>query len=111
MFTNLYILTTDPNFQFKNVMYPKIMYLFLLSIAFHTFIYAIFINLISYVFYNKFLSHSINLRLILVLLLIMIFGYIGRILHVKEIYKSFNYNQDKTTDYINQHYNSWIFAG
>jgi len=111
MFTSLYILTTNPNFKFENVMKPRFMSLLVFSIIFHTVVYTIFANSVSYIFYNRFLSRSINARLVTVLLFIMFFGYIGRILHVKEIYKSFNYDEEKTMAYINQHYNSWIFAG
>ena len=41
----------------------------------------------------------------------MFFGYIGRLLHVKEAYKDFNYDHPKTQTYVQAHYNSWVFIG
>jgi hypothetical protein len=41
----------------------------------------------------------------------MFFGYIGRFIHVKEVYKGFDYNYEKTREYLNIHYNSWVFIG
>jgi hypothetical protein len=41
----------------------------------------------------------------------MIFGYIGRIMHAKEVYRVFHGDEKKTRDFLNQHYNSWIFLG
>ena len=32
-------------------------------------------------------------------------------MHAKEAYNDFNHNYDKTKNYIQQHYNSWIFIG
>ena len=46
-----------------------------------------------------------------VLILIMMFGYIGRVVHVKHIYKAFNNDVEKASSFVNQHYNSWIFIG
>jgi hypothetical protein len=41
----------------------------------------------------------------------MIFGYIGRIMHSKEVYKAFHSDEMLTRNFLNQHYNSWIFLG
>ena len=57
------------------------------------------------------LSKNINIRLIITLLLIMFFGYIGRLLHVKEAHNDFNNDYDKTQKYVQTHYNSWVFIG
>jgi hypothetical protein len=39
----------------------------------------------------------------------MFFGFIGRFIHVKDIYKGYNENMEKTREYIDKHYISWIF--
>ena len=62
-------------------------------------------------FNGKILNNVINVRLISSLIIIMIIGYISRIIHVKTIYNDFNHNSEKTRNYLNQHYNSWIFFG
>jgi len=45
------------------------------------------------------------------LIILMFLGYIGRFIHTKQVYKDFNYNYEKTKEYLNTHYNSWIFIG
>jgi hypothetical protein len=39
----------------------------------------------------------------------MFFGFIGRFIHVKDIYKGYNGNVEKTREYIDKHYISWVF--
>ena len=52
-----------------------------------------------------------NLRLVFILIIIMYLGYIGRFFHSKDIYSTMNNDDKLTRDFINQHYNSWIFLG
>jgi hypothetical protein len=52
-----------------------------------------------------------NFRWFSVLAMIMILGYIGRVFHVKDIYKAYGHNREKALKHVNQHYNSWIFLG
>jgi hypothetical protein len=111
MFTQLFIETTNPKLSWSQFVSIRIMSIILLSIIFHTLIYTIFFNLGSFIFYGKILSNQINIRLIISLLIIMFFGYIGRFIHCKQIYNDFNKNEVKTNEYINTHYNSWVFLG
>ena len=111
MFTKLYLETTDPNLSWENFFGLNIFSMIIISILFHTILYTLFLNMISYIFYEKMLSKNINIRLIVSFLLIMFFGYIGRLLHVKEAYNGFNYDYDKTQKYVQAHYNSWVFIG
>jgi len=111
MFTQLFIETTNPKLSWKQFFSIEIMSNILLSILFHTFIYTIFFNLGSFIFYGKILSNKINIRLIISLLIIMFLGYIGRFIHCKQIYNDFNKNEVKSNEYINTHYNSWVFLG
>jgi hypothetical protein len=41
----------------------------------------------------------------------MFAGYIGRVLHIKDVYSGYKYDKEKTRIHVNQHYNSWIFIG
>jgi hypothetical protein len=111
MFTKLFLETTDPKLSWIKFFSMNIFFMIIISIVFHTILYTLFCNIVSYVFYGKMFSRNINIRLIISLLLIMFFGYIGRLWHVKEAYKDFNKNYDKTKYYVQQHYNSWIFIG
>ena len=108
MFTKLYLDTTNPNLPLVELFGPKILGPMIISILFHTIIYALFCNLVSWIFFNRILSNKINTKLILSLIGIMFFGFIGRLVHVKEIYKAYG-NMEKSREYIDKHYISWVF--
>ena len=109
MFTELYLQTTDPNLPFSQLISTPILTNILISIVFHTVVYASFVNLLSFIFTGKTLSTPINYRLLLSLLLIMSFGFIARFFHVKEIYKAYNNDLDKTRIHLDKLFISWIF--
>lgn len=109
MFTKLFLETTNPKTSW--IAFMKLIPIICLSILVNITIYTIFLNLASYVFVNKFFSKNINMRFVGVLIIIMILGYIGRFLHAKEAYKMFQYKESKTAEYMNTHYNSWVFLG
>lgn len=111
MFTKLYLETTNPKLSWSRFFSIKILSLIIISVIFHTIIYASFCNVVSFIFFGKLLNNKINTRLILCLIILMFFGYIGRFLHVKEVYKDYNYNYAQTKEHLNTHYNSWIFIG
>jgi len=111
MFARLFLETTNPNLSWNRFFSVDIFSMIIISILFHTILYTLFFNVVCYIFYGKLLSNLINIRLIIALLLIMFFGYIGRFAHVKEVYNDFNHNLEKTNNYVQQHYNSWIFIG
>ena len=96
MFTELYLQTTDPKLPFSQFISPPILMNILISIVFHTIVYSSFVNLLSFIFTGKILSTTINYRLLLSITLIMIFGFIARFFHVKEIYKAYGNDLDKT---------------
>ena len=81
----------------------------IISIIIHTIIYMAFCNMVSYIFFNKVLSSQINQRLGICLIPIMIFGFIGRFFHVKEIYSAYNGNMEKTRNHLDRLYISWLF--
>jgi uncharacterized membrane protein len=109
MFTKLYLETTNPKLPFSGLFKPTIFMVIIISIIFHTFIYTSFSNLVSYIFFGKILSKSINIRLIVSLLLIMFFGFFGRFFHVKDIYKAYDYNMEKTREHLDKFFINWIF--
>jgi uncharacterized membrane protein YqjE len=111
MFTRLFLETTDPKLSWKKFFGLNIFFMIIISVIFHTILYTSFFNLVSYIFNGKILSKVINFRLIICLLLIMFFGYIGRLWHSKQTYNDFNNDYEKTKKYLEQHYNSWIFIG
>ena len=109
MFTELYLNTTNPRLQFGQLFLPTILFPMIISIIVHTIIYIAFCNMVSYIFFNKVLSSQINQRLVICLIPIMIFGFIGRIFHVKEIYRAYNGNMEKTRNHLDRLYISWLF--
>jgi len=109
MFTDLYLQTTDPKLPFSALFRMNIFKNIILSVIFHTIIYAGFFNLASYIFFGKFLENKVNIRLIISLLLIMFFGFFARFAHVKEVYRSYNYDAVKTREHLDKLYIGWIF--
>ena len=110
MFTELYLRTTDPKVCIYKIIREN-SGLLLLSILFHTILYSSFLNLVSFIFFGKILSLIINIRLIIILLIIMSIGYIGRMNHVKEIYKAYGENMEKSREHIDKFFISWVFIG
>jgi hypothetical protein len=108
MFTKLYLKTTDPKITLQQMLQEN-MAMILVSTIFHTIVYLAFANLMSYIFFGKYLSVGINTRLTASLLFIMFFGYIGRYYHVKDIYNAYNKNADKTRYHLDRLYIGWIF--
>lgn len=109
MFTETYLQTTDPKLPFSQLISAPILTNILVSVIFHTIVYSSFVNILSFIFTGKILSTSINYRLLLSLLVIMVFGFVARFLHVKEIYKAYNNDLDKTRKHLDKLFISWIF--
>jgi hypothetical protein len=109
MFTKLYLETTNPKLNFYQLFLPTIFVPMLFSVLFHTIIYTLFCNMVSYIFFNKILSSEINKKLILSLILIMVFGFIARFIHVKDVYSAYNGDMVKTRNHLDKLYISWIF--
>jgi hypothetical protein len=105
MFTDVYLSTTNPELPISNIISIEVIF----SVIFHTIVYAGFFNLASYIFLGKILSRLVNARLLISLSIIMFFGFFARFVHVKEIYKSYNYNLEKTRNHMDKLYISWVF--
>jgi len=109
MLTKLYLDTTNPTLGFSHLFGPKILGPMVFSVVLHTAIYALFCNMISWIFFGSILSKVVNKRLLTSLLAIMTFGFFGRFFHVKEIYSGYGRDAEKTREYIDKHYVSWVF--
>ena len=108
MFTELYLSTTNPNISLSEMISRNTVPL-LISILFHTILYMLFVNMVSYIFFGKLLSMKINNRLFVILILIMTFGYIGRFYHVKDVYQAYNKDMTNTRAHLDKLYITWIF--
>ena len=108
MFTKLYLDTTNPKLKLSQLFEKPIIYSMIGSICFHTLIYTLFCNLVSYIFFNKILSNQINTKLVVSLVIIMIFGFIARFYNVKDIYNQYH-DVKKTREHLDKLYISWIF--
>jgi hypothetical protein len=109
MFTNLFLKTTNPNLSLNELFSANMTTQILISDIFHTFIYTCFFNLASYIFFGKLLSNVINIRLIISLLIIMFIGYYGRVFYVKEIFKAYNYDLERTKNHTDKYFITWLF--
>jgi len=109
MFTELYLDTTNPKAAFSDLFSRKLLLNILFSDIFHTILYTSFLNIANYIFFGKLLSKTINIRIVLFLLVFMFFGFLGRYLHVKDIYKAYNYDLEKTRNHLDKLYITWIF--
>ena len=53
MFTKLYLETTDPELSWNEFLGKKNVYMIIISVIFHTILYTLFCNIVSYIFYNS----------------------------------------------------------
>lgn len=110
MFTQLYLTTTNPELPLSELIARYSGDIFL-SAVFHTLVYAAFANVVWFIFTGTILSSQINQRLISFLIVVMVFGYLARFYHVKEIYQAYNKNMDLTRVHLDKLYIGWIFIG
>lgn len=108
MFTELYLRTTEPEGSLSSVIKENIGGI-LLSVLVHTIIYWGFVEIVSFIFFGRCLSRIVNIRLIIALVLIMFFGYIGRYYHVRDVYQAYGYDKVKTREHLDKLYVGWIF--
>ena len=108
MFTELYLRTTEPDSTLFTMLQSNFGGI-TLSVLLHTIIYSIFIQFISFIFFGKWLSNKINIRLIIALIIIMYLGYIARYYHVQDVYKAYGYDTIRTREHLDKLYIGWIF--
>jgi len=109
MFTKLYLDTTNPKLQFRDLFHSSIFIPIIVSVLFHTFIYTLLCNMANYIFFKKFLSNETNKMLLTFLIPIMFLGFFARFYHVKEIYNAYNGDMVKTRKHLDKLYISWLF--
>jgi hypothetical protein len=109
MFTDLYLQTTNPKLSFRDFFRSSILIGIVWSVLFHTVLYTVFCNAVSYIFLGRFLKPIVTTRLVVFLLAVMFSGFFARFLHVKEIYKAYHYNLEKTREHLDKLYVGWIF--
>ena len=109
MFSSLYLKTTNPHLQWRELIQPPLLFQIIGSALFHTVVYTLFANLVFYIFFNRILSNNVNLRLTVSLLIIMYFGFFARWMHVKDVFNSYNQNIEKTRNHLDKQYITWIF--
>jgi hypothetical protein len=108
MFTKLYLDSTNPKTTISQLFRDNSLQM-VISVIVHTIIYALFLNMVYYIFYGSFLSMKINIRLVIALLIIMSLGYIARFYHVKDIYNAYHNDLERTRNHLDKLYISWIF--
>jgi len=108
-----YLRTTDPKAKYSSLIDFHVLF----SIVFHTFIYVLVIKGIMHLFSVKHKNISIS-YLVVVLVLLMVFGYAGRLYRAKTIYQGFldrGYSDKdaliETRDYMRTGYFTYYFMG
>ena len=109
MLTNLYLQTTNPKLTLSQFFSGDILTRILVSSLFHAIAYAAILNAASYVFLGRPLGQATNMRLFAILIIIMSGGYLARFVHVKDIYRAYGYDLDKTREHMDKLYIGWIF--
>ena len=89
-FEHLFMETTDPETPYSRLLKVDT----LASIVFHIFLYACLVYAFGYIFDMKF-SSKVYMRLTLILLIIMVLGYVGRLSRAKYLEKVLNEKGEK----------------
>jgi hypothetical protein len=108
MFTKLYLSSTDPELSLSELIVKHSGHI-LMSVVFHTVIYLVSVNVVVFIFTGNVLSDKINQRLWMFLITVMLFGYLARFYHVKEIYHAYDNDVELTRKHADLLYIGWIF--
>ena len=102
MFTDLYVETTNPKLTLSEFLSARLLNKMATSVLFHTILYVVALNMVSYVFGGT-LSLDVNIRLSIFLVLVMSVGFVARFYRVKELY---HYGGK---EYVDKAYITWYF--
>ena len=102
MFTDLYVETTNPTLTLSELLSVRLLNKMAASVLFHTILYVVSLNMVSYVF-GYTLSSDVNIRLSIFLVLVMSLGFVARFYRVKELY---HYGGK---EYVDKAYITWYF--
>jgi hypothetical protein len=105
MFTELYLETTNPHLTLSQFFSARLLSKMFASVLFHTILYVLSFNVVSYVLFGKKLSSDVNIRIGIFLVLVMFFGFLARLYHVKEIYKY----EKNGKEHVDKAYITWYF--
>ena len=112
-FTDTYYKTTDPKTEYKELFSMDVGK----SILFHTFVYVAFLYMLQFISNMKIIESKHLFSLVLVLILIMVFGFIGRLMRSKSVYnKEMELHNDEekalqeTKHLIDTGYFTWFFC-
>ena len=102
MFTDLYVETTNPTLTLSEFLSARLLTKMASSVLFHTILYVLALNMVSYVFGDT-LSFDVNIRLSIFLVLVMTLGFVARFYRAKELY---HYGGK---EYVDKAYITWYF--
>ena len=107
MFAELYKKTTDPETTYTDILLEKNVYF---SILFHTVAYSVTVYLFVLIVLKHRLTNAQLKMLITFFVLVMFFGYFGRLWRVKQLYK-IHENKEKVQEIVANGYFCWYFIG
>tara|TARA_B100001989_G_scaffold166147_1_gene119558 strand:+ start:203 stop:526 length:324 start_codon:yes stop_codon:yes gene_type:complete len=105
MNSNLYKLSTDPDTEYLTLIKNPEVYM---SILIHTILYILTIIVITKIIFKISLDNSVLYRIVFFLIVVMFFGYIGRLARSKNLMKTFK-NKKIVKNMIDNAYIQWYF--
>ena len=105
MFTDLYLETTDPELSLSQFFSFRLLTKMFTSILFHTILYLLSFNAVSFVLFSNPLTFDMNTRIFIFLFVVMKLGFLARMYHVKEIYKY----EENGKEHVDKAYITWYF--
>ena len=105
MLTDLYLETTNPRLTLSEFFSIRLLSKMSASVIFHTILYLVSLNIVSYVLFGNTLASDVNTRISVFLVLVMAFGFLARFYHVKEIYRY----EEKGKEHVDKAYITWFF--
>lgn len=105
MNSNLYKLSTDPDTEYLTLIKNPEVYM---SILIHTILYTLSLIVITHIVFKISLDTLLIIRLIIFFVVVMFFGYIGRLARSKNLMKTFK-NKKIVKNMIDKAYIQWYF--
>jgi len=78
---------------------------------FHTVMYLLVAEIISFVFYGKLLPQSTAVKFLAMVGGLQILGYAARVEHVKRIYETYGDDYEAARSHVDKQYITWFFIG
>ena len=103
-FTALYFETINPLTPYYRLFSMDVLF----SIVLHVIVYISFIKIIDCIFTFK-IPFNTYKNILYFLIILMMFGYVGRLARSKSLYKTTQKNLEKTIDIMNNAYFTYYF--